>query len=83
MVRRCVRGLLSQLRKRRLDSSEYWGLSELGENPPCLGQMLNRERTVFLCLVKQAENHLCVAYMMPRRIKMGILQAVRRQGANA
>ena len=44
--------LLPQLRARRLDPREDRGLSELGKNALCLGQMLKREGALFLGLVK-------------------------------
>jgi hypothetical protein len=55
--------LLSQFRERRFDSREYRGLSELREDSLRVGQMLKRKRTLFLDLVKYAQNHMAVARM--------------------
>ena len=49
------RELLSQFRERRLDASEYRGLSKLREYPPCFSQVPNREGGFFLSLIKQTE----------------------------
>ena len=62
--------LLLQFRESRIDPRKYRSCPELREDALCLGQMLNREGTLFLDLVKQAQNHLCAANMMPVRIKM-------------
>ena len=62
--------LLLQFRESRFDPRKYRGLPEWREDTLCLSQMLKREGTLFLDLVKQAQNHLCAANMMPVRIKM-------------
>ena len=42
-----------EFRERRVDAREYRRLAELRKDAPCLGQMLKRERTLLLGLVKQ------------------------------
>jgi hypothetical protein len=44
--------LLFQFRESRIDPRKYRGLSELREDTLCLSQMLKREGTLFLDLVK-------------------------------
>ena len=44
--------LLLQFRESRIDPRKYRGLPELREDALCLGQMLKREGTLFLDLVK-------------------------------
>jgi hypothetical protein len=39
--------LLLQLRESGINARKYRSLSELGKDAPCLGQMLNREGTLF------------------------------------
>jgi hypothetical protein len=68
---------LSQFRKCSLDPREYRSLSELGEYPLCLGQMLKRERTPFLGFIQQSEDHLRTTYMKPSSIKMRVGQNAR------
>jgi len=48
--------LLPQLRESRLDPREDRGLSELGKDPLCLGQMLDSEGALSLTLVKKAKD---------------------------
>ncbi len=62
------RELLSQFRERRLDASEYRGLSKLREYPLCFSQMLKRERALFLDLVKDTENQVRATRMKALRI---------------
>ena len=42
--------LLPQFREGRVEPREHRGLSELGKDSLCLGQMLKRERALFLAL---------------------------------
>jgi hypothetical protein len=53
-----------QFRERRFDAREYWGLSELGKYPVCLGEMLEGKRTLFLGLIKKTKDHMDAAYVM-------------------
>src|SRR4029077_19142225 len=64
--------LLLQFRESRIDPRQDRSLSELREDTLCLSQMLKREGTLFLDLVKQAQNHLCAANMKSGRIEMWI-----------
>jgi hypothetical protein len=43
---------LSQFRERSFDPRKYRGFSELGKDAPCLGQVPDRESTLFLDLVR-------------------------------
>jgi hypothetical protein len=72
IVHLSARALLPQFRQRGFDPRENRGLSELRKNALCLSEMLNRERALFLGLVKQAEDHFHAADMMSFGIKMGI-----------
>jgi hypothetical protein len=73
---------LLQFGKGRIDPRKDRSLPELREDALCLDQMLNREGTLFLGLVKQADNHFCAPHLMSRRIEMRILQNARNQGSN-
>jgi hypothetical protein len=65
---------LLQACERRVDPREHWGLSELGKDPPCLTQVLNRVYGFFPGLVQEAKGHMSAAYVMSRRMEMRILQ---------
>ncbi len=73
--------LPAQFRESRLDPREYRGLSELGEYPLCLGQMLNGKPTLFLGLAQQTENHFRFTNVKTIGVVLRSLQGLRHQGA--
>ena len=73
---------LSQFRERGLHTREYRGLAELRKDALCLGQMLERECTLFLSLVEQAENHFASTNMVAARVELGVLTDAPYEGTN-
>jgi hypothetical protein len=72
---------LSQFRQGGVDPRKHRRLYELRNDPLRLSQTPYCEGTLFLGFVKQAQNHLQAANMMPIRMEMWILQDVRERYA--
>ena len=63
----------SQLGQSRVDLCQHGRGPELRGDPSRLGQMLKGERALLFGLVKQAQDHLASADVMPIWVQLGVL----------